>query len=154
MGSILISVPDIPDSDLVYNEDETKQILKFFWPESSNAIDKLALTDDVRRLAQSALIAAVDGSYAMGFIDTLAHVIMRRNRDIRTLVRRLARGFARSYWRHATQHDLEDARIYESVRATIAWQLGDSFAMILRGLASKRGGTPFYARRSSKIIWS
>lgn len=52
MGSIVLTIPDIPDSQLIYNEDETRQILKFFWPERAKDIDALSVTNDARRLAQ------------------------------------------------------------------------------------------------------
>jgi len=32
MGSIAINVPDFADSDLVFNEAETRAVLTFFWP--------------------------------------------------------------------------------------------------------------------------
>lgn len=63
MGSILVAVPDIADHQLVFNEAETRQILKFFWPQYVRQIDTLTITNDARRLAQTALIAAIDGSY-------------------------------------------------------------------------------------------
>lgn len=77
MGSIVITVQDISDNDLVYNEAETRQILKFFWPEQAAQIDEFTMDNNARRLAQTALIAAIEGSYAMGFIHMLATSIVR-----------------------------------------------------------------------------
>jgi len=46
----------LQDADLVFDEKETKGILCFFWPHESVAIDRLAITNDVRRYAQGLLI--------------------------------------------------------------------------------------------------
>lgn len=154
MGSILVSVPDISDADLVFDEDETKQILTFFWPHAAPDIEKLAVDNEVRRLAQSMLIAAIDGSYAMGFIEALGKTIVRPGPNIRSLVRKLARRFARHWWNHATQEDLEDVRIYESLRRSIALHLKDRLDLLRNGAAIRRL-TPFYALvGSSPVIWS
>jgi hypothetical protein len=65
MGSMSISVPDIPD------------------------IDTMVVDNDVRRLAQSALVAAIDSSYAMGFIEALARTIVRPASGIKSIAKSL-----------------------------------------------------------------
>lgn len=146
VGSIIITIPDIPDSQLIYNDDETRQILKFFWPDRAKGIDELTITDDVRRLAQTALIAAVDGSYAMGYIDLLFNAISGRirnpNGNVSALARRLARNFIRHWWHHATQNDLLEARIYDSVRGDVARNLRYRLSDVSDGaIVLRRGAT-------------
>jgi len=58
MGTILISVPDISDNELVFDESETRRILKFFWPHLAQSIDDMAIDNEARRLAQTMLLAA------------------------------------------------------------------------------------------------
>lgn len=150
MGNILVSVPDISDSELIYNEEETKQILKFFWPSLIADADQMAITNDARRLAQTALIAAIDGSNSMGFVDALFSSITRRIKNIAGLAKRLAQDFTRQLWKNSQRQDLENAKIYESVRASVARALKWRIEMIRSGLALKRGPMMFYAQHSPK----
>lgn len=147
MGSILITVPDIRDADLIYNEDETRRILRFFWPWLASQFDDLSIANDVRRFAQTMLIAAVDGSYAMGYVaglwDLLSHALTHPNASVLDLVKRLARNYVKLWWRHATKQDLENPRIYETVRNAVAYGNAGLVQDIIAGKLSalKRGGT-------------
>jgi hypothetical protein len=146
VGSIVLTIPDIPDANLLYDEDETRGILRFFWPDAATRIDGLTITNGVRALAQTALIAAIDGSYAMAYVnilwDALAHRVTHPTGDIRKLAKRLARNFMRHWWRHATQRDLlGDVRIYETVRVSVARDLRFRLDEYLNGLALRRGAT-------------
>lgn len=151
MGSIILTIPDIPDASLIYNESETRAILKFFWPTSGAVIDGCDITNPVRSFAQTLLVAAIDGSYAMGYVhatfDLIQYGITRQNTSITALARRLARNFIRHWWRHTRQQDLETARIYESVRATIALQHRDRFESFISGLARAPGHTTIVLAR-------
>jgi hypothetical protein len=153
---MLLNLPDIPDNALIYNEDETRQILKFFWPGESAAINEMQIDNNARRLAQSALIAAIDGSYSLGFVDSLVRALSRPNRGLSQLVKRLARSFGRHEWRHAQQQDLENVRIYDAVRNAVAQALRQRLKMIQDGVAHQRGAYPFYAHVESlnRLIWS
>lgn len=146
MASIIITVPDIQYANLIYNEEETRTILKYFWPTRSSEIDGLTISNDIRAFAQMVLIVAIDSSYAMGYIDLLfdavAQRIRRPNGDVVNLARRLARNYVHHWWHHATQRDLENARIYHAVRNGVAYQLGPQMNDILAtGIALRRGST-------------
>jgi hypothetical protein len=155
MGSILINFPDIADSDLVFSEGETRQILKFFWPERAGAIDDLTVDNEIRRLAQTALIAAIDGSYAMGFVEATIRATVRSGSNIKSLAKKLAGRFVKHWWKHAKQHDLGDVKVYESVRVAIAQNLGRRVDAIINGVAQRHGFTPFYGQTgSSRVIWA
>ncbi|XVJ68767.1 MAG: hypothetical protein HEQ39_03280 [Rhizobacter sp.] len=123
MGSILINVPDIEDGELLFNEAETKQILKFFWPEQSASIDQMSVTNDSRRLAQTALIAGVDGTYAMSFIAGLTETVANPGSSLQSLIRKLGQNFAQKWWQHTKPKDLQNAKIYESVRRHLSREL-------------------------------
>jgi hypothetical protein len=155
VGSIVLTIPDIPDANLIYDEAETRAILKFFWPDYAAPIDGLAITNSVRAFAQTALIAAIDGSYAMGYVnvlwDALTHRVTHPNGDIRALAQRLARNFMRHWWRHATQQELlQDVRIYETVRVSVARDLRRRLDEYLSGLALRRGATTIALLISAK----
>lgn len=154
MGSILISVPDFLDSELIYDDKESRQILKFFWPHSAEKINSLSINNDTCRLAQSALVAAIDGSYAMGFIQALGESIVRPGSGIKPLAKKLAQRFIKHWWKHATQRDLEDVKVYESVRISIARNLKSRFEFVVQGISLKSRKAPFYATNSKvDILW-
>lgn len=154
MGSILVGVPNFLDSELVYDDKETRQILKFFWPARSADINNLKIDNGSRRLAQSALLAAIDGSYAMGFIQVLGETIVRTGSRIKPLAKKPARNFVRHWWKHTRQRDLEDVKIYDSVRNSIAQNLKSRFEFVVQGLSFKSRNAPFYATNSRvEVIW-
>ncbi len=68
MGSILINIPDFADNELVFDAEESKQILCFFWPHDRQRINRLEIGHEGRRIAQTALIAAVEGTYSMNIV--------------------------------------------------------------------------------------
>lgn len=57
--------PPVADAQLLFDDVETRDILRFFWPHHAARIAGLTLTNDVRRFAQTILIAAIDASYIM-----------------------------------------------------------------------------------------
>lgn len=156
MGSILINVPDLADSELIYDEAETRQILKFFRPNEAAAIDAMTITNDARRIAQTALVAAIDGTYAMGYIEQLIKSVVRPSKGIGELAKRLARNFTRHWWRHAQPQDLKDVRIYDRIRDQVAQALKARLKTIQNGAALQRGPFSFFAHAqpANKIVWS
>ncbi|MCK6435161.1 MAG: hypothetical protein HUU30_20405 [Burkholderiaceae bacterium] len=145
MGAILIHVPDFGDDELMFDEGETRQILGFFWPGSRSTIHGLDISNDAKRLAQTALVAAIDGSYAMGYVESLFRSVVRPGSGIPALAKKLARRFIKHWWRHATQDDLRDAKVYESVRVDIARTLRHRIELIQQGAALPRGTLHWYA---------
>lgn len=141
MGQILINIPDIPDSELVFDEDETRSILKFFWPTYASEIVNLAITNDVRRFAQTILIAAIDASYAMGFIQAFGEAAAQPGSGVKSLAKKLAKKFVKHWWKHTRQRNLEDVQIYLVVRDSIAQNVKSPFEMMMKGLAMRRGPT-------------
>jgi hypothetical protein len=51
----VIIPPSVPDSDLLFDEAETREILAFFWPQPhlASQIGIMTTTNEVRRFAQS-----------------------------------------------------------------------------------------------------
>jgi hypothetical protein len=137
VGTYLVLVADISDDQLIYDETETRQILSFFYPGAGNQLTALKVDNEARRLAQMMLIAAVDASYAMGFVDalfaTLTSLIKRPNRSLNAVGAKLARNYVKRWFKHATQSDLQDFKIYETVRADFARALRIRFDLLLLG---------------------
>jgi hypothetical protein len=143
MGSILINVPDIADGELAFNEAETKQILKYFWPKYSAQVDQMLVTDDTRRLAQTALIAAIDGSNALGFIDATFSAVARPSSGLKALAKKLATNFTKKWWQHTKPKDLQDAKIYDRVRDQVVVALNSIFIPALQGASFGKTGVMF-----------
>lgn len=155
MGAILINIPDIPDSELVYDDTETKRVLRFFWPSMAARIDSMQVENDARRLAQTALIAAVDGSYALGFIHALAYTVARPGPGIKSLCQKLGRRFAKHWWMHTTQRDLENVRIYDRIKDQVARALRHRLENLCERVALRRIPMLFYVMASqSDVVWS
>lgn len=138
MSSLSFVLPRIDSQDLVFNEAETREILGFFWPQYANALQTLTITDSVREFAQGLLIVAVDASYAMGYIEILVNVLIKRKpgSSIRSMVAKLVRKNVKHWWKHASSQDLADATVYETVRSAIALKQRHQIDMFLNGLAS------------------
>lgn len=162
MGTYLVMVPDLSDDELIYDETETRQILTFFYPGFASQIAAMQVDNEARRLAQTMLIAAVDGSYAMGFVDdlfaTLTSMIVRPNRSIKSLGMKLAKKFVSRWFKHATHSDLKDFKVYDSVRLHVAQSLRRRFDSLILGQAANlrpsRGVTlHIVAQRQEHTVW-
>ena len=145
MGSLLIIVPDLSDAELVLDEIETRGVLKMFWPQLAGDIDDLAIGNGAKRLAQSALVAAIDGSYAMGFIEGAFRTYLRPASSVSSAIKRVAKFSAKHWWKHATAQDLADAKIYNSVRDSLARNLRRRMDELILGLASQRRSIALFA---------
>ncbi|MFO7787986.1 MAG: hypothetical protein R6W87_09500 [Halospina sp.] len=146
MSSKTLSLPDIPDSKVVLNEREAREVLAFFWPSKKPVIKTATMTMDLRRYAQALLVVAIDGSYLLGFVHILFNVVFRRKpgTSIRKLITKVTRKSTKHWWKHATEDDLEDPRIYETVRVAIA---GKQKPRVEKGL----NGLPLTNRGKSRI---
>lgn len=158
MGSIVVNYPDISDADLVFDDEETKDILTFFWPGLGSQIQSMAITNDVRRFAQTLLVAAVDASYAMGYIAILGEVLLRRKpgSSLTALVRKLSKKYVSHWWRYATRDDLLEANIYETVRLAIADKQRTSFELLRGGAGARNVRIPpsyLVLERGNRVVW-
>jgi hypothetical protein len=137
-GPYLVDVPALDDSDLIYSIDETKAIFKFFYPDMSSAIDGAAINDLGRAYAQTLMIAAIDGSYAMSYVDDLFTVLSDilksgKNPGILSLAKKLGKKFVKTWWKHVRSgSQLEQAKIYVTVRISIA----NAMSTMVRGYIS------------------
>lgn len=110
MSDTILSLPEIPDSKVVLNEGEARDVLAFFWPSKKPVIKTTTMTMNLRRYAQALLVVAIDGSYLPGYIEILFNLILRRKpgTPIKKLISWVARKSAKHWWEHAAEEDLED----------------------------------------------
>lgn len=134
---VTVTPPDIPDSALIFDAEETRTILCFFWPGEAGAIRDISVSNDVRRFAQTILIAAIDASYAMGFVDALVDSVRSPSGGLKKLGKKLARNFGKQWFKHATQDDLEDVKVYYTVRNVIAIRYRTALLEVMQRMARR-----------------
>lgn len=153
---ILVSPPDISTAELLFNEDETRQVYCFFWPDFSVAIKDLEITNERRILAQRPLIAALDSTYALGYMQTLLRVTLSRRAGFAGLVamgRKLATSYIKRWWKHAKQNDLRNPRVAEAIRRDIARNWRSEFEMACQNAGARPRLHPFYATAEMTTYW-
>ncbi|WP_218508845.1 hypothetical protein [Variovorax sp. dw_308] len=149
VSTVLVSPPDFADADIVLDESDTRDVLAFFWPSRADSIARLAANTEARRFAQRILVAAIDASYAMGYMESLLQTVAMPSKGLAKTGRKLAQRFARQWFKHATRKDLEQVRIYESVCVEVARQYRTQFELLGDGLVSGRKLPPFYLARGT-----
>lgn len=150
----MIAVPDFSDEDLVFDEDETKRILMFFWPSRRNQISTMTINNEARRLAQTALVAGIDGTYAMGYMEATLRTVLQPGNGIKAFGKKLAKRFVKHWWKHAKENDLREAKVAQNVRLSVAAALASNLDMIYQGAAAPRGPLQWYANvEQGGAVW-
>jgi hypothetical protein len=135
--------PHVEDGQLLLDVSETRQILLFFWPMRSDDINAMPVDNPLRRFAQSILIAAIDASYAMGYLHRLGKTVANPRGGLKAMGQKLARHYLQHWWRHAKVKDLEDVKIYETVRREVARVYLHRLNMHRDGVANTQPLSPF-----------
>lgn len=157
---------DFPDNELIFDEQETRQILIFFFPYDKDKIDSATINNDIRNFAQAILVEAVDASYAMGYSEALfksiVSFLMSANpaKGPTDFLKTLGRKAMSHWFEHATRTDLMHAKIYDSVRWQLNRNFRDTLNYKLQGLAKVKGRSTYvalkpqsYAKSSHEILW-
>lgn len=123
-------------ADLIFDEQETKAILKFFFQSDRQTIDSIQITNELRNLAQGLLVAAVDASYAMGWVELTFRWAVNPGDGLKNALQKLTRRGARYWFKHLKHgQSLADAKIYESIRAQLARNFRSHFQITLQAKA-------------------
>lgn len=142
MPSDIITPPVIEDSQLIFDDKETISILTFFWPSLATDIGRMTVSNEARKFAQALLIAAIDGSYALGWMEAL-FASVSKPANLPALGKKLARNFVKHWWKHAKLKDLENVKIYDTVRETVARNFRSSISELLVELRAQVRLQPF-----------
>lgn len=137
--SVLIQAPNLRDDEVFIDEEETRVILNFFWPQENTQINALAITIGTRRFAQQVLIAGVDGTYAMGYVAALFGSLGQPHRGLATILKKLATKSAKHWFRNAGGKNLRDPKIYDAVRKKVAANFKSDFLAFTNGIALQDG---------------
>lgn len=106
--------------ELYLDEDETRIILKFFFPNDEALIDGLVINDKARAFAQGLLVEAIDASYSLGFVQILSRIIGNPTKSPIKIIQSFTRKAAKHWFKHAKGCDLVNVRIYDRVRDQIS----------------------------------
>lgn len=148
--------------ELIFDETETKAILKFFFRNDHKYIDDIAIDDKIIGFAQTISIEAVDASYAIGYVKIIYNVFyMRPPTKVSMALKKFGKKAATHWFKHARATDLTQIKIYESVRSTINRNFRKHFIMISEGIVKNKAATdiliakdPFGNNFDKKRIWS
>jgi hypothetical protein len=148
-----------PD-ELIFDEDETKDILVFFYSNQDALIEQAIINDDVKGFAQALMVEAVDASYAFGFIKIVYDVFyMKPPTKFRKVLTKFGKKAATYWFKHANAIDLTNAKIYDSVRVSIARNFRSDFEYIISGgsaMNRRMAAVIAYSKvndSNQKIVW-
>jgi len=119
-------------SEILLDQQQAWDVLRFFWPHTNVKPGSLTQTD--REFAQALLVEAVDASYAMGFVEAAFRSLAKLPKGLGAVLKSFAKRAAKQWFKHATQDDLADPEIYESVRARLALNFRSTWTMREQGL--------------------
>jgi len=110
-------------SEVLLSQHDAWDVLRFFWP-NTNVKPQNLDTDD-RGFAQALLVEAIDRSYEMGYVEILFRSFFGAGvapsyGALRKAVKSFVKKAAKHWFKHATAEDLQDPKIYESVRVSLA----------------------------------
>jgi len=110
-------------NELILDDEQTRNVLKFFFPSDIDKIDQCPVTNNTKSLAQGLLVEAIDATYKLGFIQGLWETFINPAKypnNIVKLIKKFAIKALKHWFKHATANDLHNVKIYELVRATLS----------------------------------
>lgn len=135
MATEYMHLRNFSEAELMFDEQETKDILKFFFQADRQQIESIQITNELRNLAQGLLVAAVDASYAMGWIDLTFGWVVSPGPGMKRALQKLALRAARYWFKHLKNQPLNETKIYDSVRSQLANSFRKPFQIIIQAKA-------------------
>lgn len=127
-----VQLRNFRQSELLFDEKETRAILKFFFPIDGNQIDAAPITDPLRELSQGLLVAAADATYAMGWLQATFKSVANPRSSVKSALQKLARNAVKHWFKNLkSEQSLSEIKIYESVRAELSRNFRSPFQIIL-----------------------
>jgi len=110
----------------------------------------MPINDNARGFAQGLLVAAIDASYTMGYVQIIFDSFLRSPFDAGKLIKSFGKKAAKHWFKNAKGVDLMDAKIYEVVRISIS----NSFRLEIDPMltsAPRNAVPPMIAWRASSV---
>lgn len=141
----LVELRRFSETELIFDQQETKDILKFFFVADRPGIDAAEITSELRNLAQGLIVEGVDATYAMSWIELTFRWVAHPSLGMRKALQKLARRAMRHWFKHLKTQSLHDAEIYERVRDQLARNFRSPFHIILQARAGESSRVPLAA---------
>ena len=135
MSGGFVTLRNFSESELIFDEAETRDILKFFFQHLRHRIDAATITMELRNFAQGLLVEAIDSTYALGYIEIIWRTSYNPGNGMLKTLSKVGRKAAKHWFKHATQQDLLKAKISSRVRDQLAHSFASVFPMMLEGIA-------------------
>ncbi len=135
MSDSFITLRIFNEKELIFDEAETKSILKFFFKHLGQPIDAAIITRPLQCFAQGLLVEAIDSTYALGYIEILWRASYNPGANMQKALAKIGKKAAVQWFKHATQEDLLKAKISSLVRDRLAYSFMSVFHMMLNGVA-------------------
>lgn len=116
-----IQLKQFKQDDLLFNEEETRIILKFiFKPADHELIDSMPMSDYLRGFSQGLLVEAIDASYAIGYVKSLFVSTANPTKGAITIIKKFGKKAAQHWFKNASSLDLQNVKIYDFIIDNIA----------------------------------
>lgn len=131
-STITIHLRHFSKSELLFDAQETREILTFFFPSDRVLIANAKVTDSLRGFAQGLLVEAINTSYEMGWVEVLWKSTASPGIGVKKAIKKLAINGSK-YWFKSVKNkgDLMHAKIYESVRKALSLRFRSVLAIKL-----------------------
>jgi len=142
------------ESELLFNDDETREILLVFFPSFKEDINSATMTIELKSMAQALLLEAIDASYKIGFIQGLWKSTLNPRAPFRKIIENLVTSLAPHMFHHATTKDLRKVKIYQMVIDILRRNFKSTVHGMLYGYAqTKPLLIPNYNATNNTRVW-
>ncbi len=126
-----ITLRDFAEHELIFDEGETRHILKFFFRHLQGRIDVVKITKHLRSFAQAILVEAIDATYALGYLEILWRASNNPGVGMAAVLKKLGLKSAVHWFKNATRQNLLNSKISSRVRDKLAYNFSSVFPMML-----------------------
>jgi len=165
MATEYIGLKQFDPSEIIFNDEELKKILLFFFPGYESTLASFTMTHSMREFAQGLLIEAIDASYGIGFVQIIFDSIFYKpGKSATDFLKTFAKKATKSWFKHLKGTEFGNIKIYEIVRSHISDSFTKPFIMRTNGTVSLNKTTPAVAflnyadaiakNKNNNIVWS
>ncbi|HEY5801031.1 MAG TPA: hypothetical protein VIT92_12475 [Burkholderiaceae bacterium] len=153
-----IHLRSFSEQELIFDEQETREILTFFFRYARERIANISINDEARNFAQGLLVEAIDATYALGYIQIVLQTYYNPGQGIKKILMKIARKAAHHWFKHAQSTHLTKAKISERVRDRLALNFKSEIELLLSDAVSykntMRSGMIWFERSASAdALW-
>jgi len=133
-----VTLRDFSESELIFDETETRDILGFFFQHIRYRLNAETMNKGLRNFAQGLLVEAIDATYALGYIEIIFVTAYNPGRGMLKALSKVGTKAARHWFKHATDRNLHNAKVAETVRRQLSLAFKTPMGEMLDGLALER----------------